>query len=151
MVRYTRPTNEEIGYIILSGLILLPVKRLVTYLRIYWAHYFMVVCPKIIKIGGTYMNQLQQKNIIFMPGRVFIDKGTPYQVSLPFTQISYCEPDALYKLGSLFFQFIENGSQLLSTKVAVERMNVRKSVDAGNLMVDLQMLDSGKNVEVKFV
>ena len=97
------------------------------------------------------MKPLQQKNIIFKPGRVFIDKGTPYQVSLPFTQISYCEPDALYKLGSLFFQFIENGSQLLSTKVAIERMNVRKSVDAGILMVDLQMLDSGKNIEVKFV
>ena len=97
------------------------------------------------------MNQLQQKNIIFMPGRVFIDKGTPYQVSLPFTQISYCEPDALYKLGSIFFQFIENGSQLLSTKVAIEHMNVRKNVDAGNLMVDLQMLDSRKNVEIIFI
>lgn len=97
------------------------------------------------------MKPLQQRNIIFKPGRVFIDKGTPHQVSLPFTQISYCEPDALFKLGSFFFQFIENGSQLLSTKVAIEHMNVRKSVDAGSIMVEIQMLDSGKNVEVKFV
>lgn len=96
------------------------------------------------------MKPLQQKNIIFKPGRVFIDRGTPHQVSLPFTQVSYCEPNALYKLGSLFFQFVENGSQLLSTKVAIEHMNVRKSVDAGSRMVEIQMLDSGKNVEIMF-
>lgn len=94
--------------------------------------------------------QSLQKNIIFASGRVFIDKGTPYQVSVPFTQVSYCEPDKLYKLGSLFFQLIENGCQLMSTKIAVERMSVRKS-DTGSKIVEMQMLDSGKNVQVRFM
>lgn len=95
--------------------------------------------------------QALQKNIIFASGRVFIDKGTPYQVSVPFTQVSYCEPDELYKLGSLFFQLIENGCQLMSTRVAIEHMSVRKSDDTESRIVEMQMFDSGKNVQVRFM
>lgn len=95
--------------------------------------------------------QALQSNIIFASGRVFIDKGTQHPISMPFTQISYCEPDGLYKLGSIFFQFIENGCQLMATKVAVERMNVRKSDITGSRIVEIQMLNSGKNVEVRFM
>lgn len=102
--------------------------------------------------GGEIMQvQAVHRNIIFATGRVSVDKDTPNQMSAPFSQIQYCEPDEMYKAGSLFFPFIRNGYQLGYTKIPLEHMNIRKRNVPTGRIVEIEMLDTGKTVEVQFL
>lgn len=89
-------------------------------------------------------------NFLVATGRVLIDKDSLHPASLPFSQISYSAPNEAHKLGSIIFQLIENGCQLMDTSIEVERMNVTKYDIGGTKIVEIHMLDTGKNVEVIF-
>ena len=101
--------------------------------------------------GEIMQVQAVHRNIIFATGRVSVDKDTPNQMSAPFSQIQYCEPDEMYKAGSLFFPFIRNGYQLGYTKIPLEHMNIRKRNVPTGRIVEIEMLDTGKIVEVHFL
>ena len=94
--------------------------------------------------------QTIQPNIIYAAGRITVDRDTHKEVSAPFSQIQYREPDATYENGSLFFPFIRDGKILASMNIPIEHMDIKKHVLSEGQAVEIEMLDSGKNVFIMF-
>lgn len=83
-------------------------------------------------------------------GRLYIDKNSDYPISMPFNKIQYIDPDGVHSLGSILFQLIEDGQQLMSHCMSLGRMNIRKYNICGEKYVEMQMIDRKKSVEVRF-
>ena len=94
--------------------------------------------------------QTIQTNIIYAAGRITIDRNTPKQMSAPFSQVQYREPNESYENGSLFFPFIRDGKILVSMNIPIEHMDIKKHILPEGQAVEIEMLDSSKNVFILF-
>lgn len=94
--------------------------------------------------------QTLQRNIVYATGRVHVDKDTPYYVSIPFSQIQYLPPDEGHENGSLYFALVEDGIEIGSMQMSVDKMDIRKYMYQEKLTVEMYMLNSGKNVLICF-
>jgi len=94
--------------------------------------------------------QTLQRNIVYAAGRVHVDKDTPYYVSIPFSQIQYLPPDEDHEKGSLHFALIEDGREIGSMQMSVDKMDIRKYMLKEKLTVEMCMLNTGKNVLICF-
>lgn len=92
----------------------------------------------------------ENTNIIFVDGRITIDKDTPSQISAPFNQIQIecCKSDDAHNTDKLVFSFVDGGRELSSLPIYGSYTELISTYIPAGKIINIDLPDCGKTAEI---
>lgn len=90
----------------------------------------------------------EHTNIIFVNGRITIDKDTPSQISAPFNQIECCKSDDAHNTDKLVFSFGDGGRELSSLPIYGSYTELISTYIPAGKIINIDLPDCGKTAEI---
>ena len=90
----------------------------------------------------------EKTNIIFVDGRITIEKDTPSQISAPFNQIECRKTDDDYNTDKLVFSFVDGGRELSSLPVYGSYTELISTYIPAGKIINIDLPDCGKTAGI---